>query len=142
MRSAPIAPDTDSIRARTRRSRLRLLLFVLAVFAAAVVGLGGFHAGPSPAIDLRPARAAIGREAPLEIEVREPSRGLSAVTAELVQGDRRLELVSETPGVVGVASSIDPRSFVIYGVGHGTGSISVIVDGEVRGTIPVTVTPQ
>lgn len=96
MRLAPIAPDTDSIRARTRRSRLRLLLFVLAVFAAAVVGLGGFHAGPSPAIDLRPARAAIGREAPLEIEVREPSRGLSAVTAELVQGDRRLELVSET----------------------------------------------
>jgi hypothetical protein len=56
--------------------------------------------------------------------------------------DISLDLTSEAPGVVGVAPSINPRTFVIYGVSRGSGSISVVLEGEVRGTIPVTVTPQ
>ncbi len=96
MRLAPLAPDTDSIRSRRRRARARLLLTVLFALAASIVALGGLRHGPAPTIALRPERTAIGRQAPLEIEVSEPARGFSRVEAELVQGTHRIALLAES----------------------------------------------
>ncbi len=96
MRFAPIAPDTDSIRSRRRRARLRLFLVMLFLLGAAVLLLGGLRRGPAPQIAVRPERTAIGRLAPLEIEVSEPARGFSKVEAELVQGTNRIALLSES----------------------------------------------
>ena len=96
MRLAPLAPDTDSIRSRSRKARLRLFLLLFFAFVVAVVALGGLRRGPAPTIALRPERTAIGRQAPLEIEVSEPARGFSRVQAELLQGGNRIELLAES----------------------------------------------
>jgi murein DD-endopeptidase MepM/ murein hydrolase activator NlpD len=96
MRFAPLAPDTDSIRSRGRRARLRLFLILMVLLGAAVVLLGGLRRGPAPTISLRPERPAIGRQAPVEIEVSEGSRGFASVEAELVQGSNRIALLSES----------------------------------------------
>ncbi len=96
MRLAPLAPDTDSIRTRTRSARLRWFLALLLLVAAAVVLLGGLRRGPVPKVALRPERNAIGRHSPIEIDVSEPARGFSRVDAELVQGDNRIVLVAES----------------------------------------------
>ncbi len=96
MRYAPIAPDTDSLRSRTRRARARLLLTLTFLVVATVVLLGGLRRGPDPKISVRPERTAIGRQAPVEIEVTEPSRGFARVEAELVQGANRIALLSES----------------------------------------------
>ena len=96
MRFAPIAPDTDSLRSRTRRARTRLFLALLFLLAAAFVLLGGLRRGPAPTISIRPERTAIGRQAALEIEVSEPARGFARVEAELVQGTNRIALVEES----------------------------------------------
>ncbi len=96
MRLAPLAPDTDSIRSRGRRARLRFLFALILLVVTAVLLLGGLRRGPAPKIALRPERNAIGRQAPLEIEVSEPGRGFSKVDAELVQGTNRIALISES----------------------------------------------
>jgi hypothetical protein len=44
--------------------------------------------------------------------------------------------------VIGVDPTIEANSFVIYGVGPGTTTINVEIDGELEGEIPVTVTLQ
>lgn len=95
MRFAPLAPDTDSLRSRSRRRRLRTFIWIFLLLAIAFALLGGLRHGPAPQIALRPERAAIGRQSPLEIEVSEPARGFAAVEAELVQGTNRMPLVSE-----------------------------------------------
>ena len=96
MRYAPLAPDTDSIRSRSRRVRRRLVLTVVLALAAAFALLGGLHHGSKPQIAVRPERAAIGRQAPVEIEVTEPSRGFARVEAELVQGTNHIGLLDES----------------------------------------------
>lgn len=96
MRFATLAPDTDSIRSRRRRSRLRLFLALLFLLAAAFLLLGGLRPGPAPAISVRPERLAIGRHAPVEVEVVEATRGFASVEAELVQGSNRIELLAES----------------------------------------------
>ncbi len=95
MRFAPLAPDTDSLRSRSRRARLRLFFGTIFLLAATVLLLGGLRHGPAPKISLRPERTAIGRVSPLEIEVVEPVRGFAAVEAELIQGTNRIVLVAE-----------------------------------------------
>jgi len=95
MRFAPLAPDTDSLRSRSRRARLRLVFWTLFLAVVTALLLGGLRPGPAPKISLRPERTAIGRQSPLEIEVVEPVRGFAAVEAELVQGTNRIALVSE-----------------------------------------------
>ncbi len=92
---APLAPDTDTLRSRSRRARLRLVFWTLVLLAAAVLLLGGLRRGPAPKISIRPERAAIGRRAPIEIEVDEPARGFASVEAELVQGTNRMPLLAE-----------------------------------------------
>jgi murein DD-endopeptidase MepM/ murein hydrolase activator NlpD len=90
-----LSPSTDSIRVRRRRSRLRLVVLVLGLAGLAVAGLGAFRTGPAPAIEIRPAHAAIGRATPLEIEVAEPARGLTSVKVELEQNGALLPLAEE-----------------------------------------------
>jgi murein DD-endopeptidase MepM/ murein hydrolase activator NlpD len=141
MRFAPLAPDTDSIRMRSRRARWRLFLTLIFAFVAGVVALGGLRPGPSPVIALRPERAAIGRQAPLEIEVSEPSRGFSRVEAELVQGTHRIALLGEAfetpPGWKLWAHGLGAKSWKLD---IGQKSQPVLVEGPA--TLRVTALPS
>jgi hypothetical protein len=53
-----------------------------------------------------------------------------------------LDLVSQNGDVLDVEASLDDRSFVLFGVGAGTTSITVEVDHQRRQEIPVTVKLQ
>ena len=59
-----------------------------------------------------------------------------------MDSDVVLDLVPKNQAVLGVEASLDDRSFVLFGVGPGTTSISVQVDHESRTDIPVTVKLQ
>jgi hypothetical protein len=48
--------------------------------------LGAFRAGPSPRVEIRPERSGIGRSTAVKFIASEGRRGVSRVTAELVQG--------------------------------------------------------
>lgn len=61
---------------------------------------------------------------------------------EQMEDDVVLALVPKNASVIGVETSIDERSFVLFGVGPGTTSISVEVDHQRRFDIPVTVKLQ
>jgi hypothetical protein len=52
------------------------------------------------------------------------------------------DLISDNEGVIGVETSVDESSFVLFGVGPGTTTISVEVDHLKRSDIPVTVKLQ
>ena len=80
------------------------------LLAAAVLLLGGLRRGPAPQISVRPERTAIGRQAPLEIEVSEPSRGFAKVEAELVQGTNRMALLSESFRDAAGLEALEPRA--------------------------------
>jgi hypothetical protein len=61
---------------------------------------------------------------------------------EEMEDDVVLALIPLNASVIGVETSIDERSFVLFGVGPGTTSISVEVDHLRRFEIPVTVKLQ
>lgn len=61
---------------------------------------------------------------------------------EKMEDDVVLALIPKNPSVIGVETSIEERSFVFFGVGPGTTSISVEVDHLRRFEIPVTVKLQ
>lgn len=63
-------------------------------------------------------------------------------TGEKMDDDVVLDLVSDNETVIGVESSVDDRSFVLFGVGPGTTSIEVEIDHLKRAEIPVTVKLQ
>ncbi len=87
-----------------RRPRRRLAGCFALVLVAVVVWLGFllFAAGPAPTIALEPEIAAIGPATPVEVHVKEPSRGLSRVLVELRQGEKVFPLAEE---------SYEPRPF-------------------------------
>jgi len=72
---------------RRPRRAVPALVILLVVGLLVLGGLALWRVGPPPAIDIHPERAAIGRKAPIAIDVREPERGVGTVTVELVQGD-------------------------------------------------------
>ncbi len=74
----------------------RLVLAVVLLVLLAGLALAALRVGPQPAIEIRPALRAIGRATPVAIEIREPSRGVSSVRVELVQGDLVATLFEET----------------------------------------------
>lgn len=74
--------------------RVLLAMFVLAGLVLAV--RGAFRAGGVPAITIDPAAKAIGARTPMTVTVEESSRGLSGVTIEFLQGDRKDTLVDKT----------------------------------------------
>lgn len=61
---------------------------------------------------------------------------------EKMEDDVVLALIPQNPSVIGVETTLDDRSFVFFGVGPGTTSISVDVDHQRRFDIPVTVKLQ
>lgn len=63
-------------------------------------------------------------------------------TGEEMDSDVVLALIPRNEDVLGIDPSIDDRSFVIYGVGPGTTTVSVEVDHLSRFDIPVTVKLQ
>ncbi len=60
------------------------------------LALGAFRAGARPAITIRPDSPAIGRKAPVSVEVSEPRRGLLRVRVEIVQGSESAVLAEKT----------------------------------------------
>ncbi len=66
-----------------RPSRIALFLVLLAL-----LGLGSFRVGPGPQVEIEPNLAAIGNRTSIQIAAAEPSRGLSSLKVELVQGER------------------------------------------------------
>jgi murein DD-endopeptidase MepM/ murein hydrolase activator NlpD len=91
-----LAPSTDTIRSHRRRSRLRVLVLLIAVPALAAVALGAFRPGPAPKITVRAPLGAIGRATPVEVDVTVASRGFSRVEVEVVQGERVLPVAAES----------------------------------------------
>ena len=61
---------------------------------------------------------------------------------EKMDTDVVLALIPKNQQVIGVETSLDDRSFVFFGSGPGTTSISVEVDHQARFDIPVTVKLQ
>ena len=70
---------------RPRRRRGRIVLYLAVLTALAVAAAGAFRAGPRPAISIAPEPRLVGRAAPVEVTVEEPSRGLARVLIELEQ---------------------------------------------------------
>jgi murein DD-endopeptidase MepM/ murein hydrolase activator NlpD len=76
--------------------RRRAIVALLAALAAAVVALALVRVGPPPRIEIEPARPGIGPATQVVVRVDEPGRGLSGVTVELVQGERRVTLAERS----------------------------------------------
>ena len=85
---------------RDRRGPMPLVLLSLLALAGAVLLVrGAFRVGPEATITILPATKAIGARTPVEVTVEEPSRGLSEITIELVQGAKthRISQTSHRP---------------------------------------------
>jgi murein DD-endopeptidase MepM/ murein hydrolase activator NlpD len=74
----------------------RLLLLVLLLAALGLGALGALRTGPAPTAEIAPSLPGIGPRTAVTVTVREPQRGLSAVTVELVQDQQVWPLASET----------------------------------------------
>ncbi len=66
----------------------------LAVIAVLVTGI--LRVGPAPVINIRPAIPVIGKRTPVSVEISEPTRGLSGVKIEFVQGDQVVSLAEKS----------------------------------------------
>ncbi len=71
-------------------------LLVVAALCGLVVLRGGFRAGPAPEISIEPAAKVIGSRTAVSVMVTEPSRGLTTLRIEFLQGDRKDTLVAKT----------------------------------------------
>ena len=75
---------------------LRGLLLLLLLIAVPWLGLAATRIGPDPQLDITAALPGIGQRTPITIKASEPSRGLSRLTVELVQGDTTTPLADKT----------------------------------------------
>lgn len=64
------------------------LLLVVAVLALGFLALGVFRVGAPPEIVISPATPVIGKRTAVKVEVSEPSRGLSSVKVDFIQGEK------------------------------------------------------
>jgi murein DD-endopeptidase MepM/ murein hydrolase activator NlpD len=71
---------------------IRRLVVLAAAVAVVIVLLALVRAGAAPTIAMRASSAAIGRKTNVTIDVAEPGRGISNVSAELVQGGKTTPL--------------------------------------------------
>ena len=92
---------------------------------------------PPLAVSVEPTNVAL----PVGIAVGITATPFDTSGAEM-DSDVVLNLVPKNQQVLGVETSLDGRSFVLFGVGPGTTSISVQVDHVSRSDIPVTVKLQ
>jgi murein DD-endopeptidase MepM/ murein hydrolase activator NlpD len=74
--------------AESKSLLLRGILLLAGVAVIAVLVLEVVRVGPPPIINIRPAVPVIGKRTPVTVELSEPSRGLSHVKVEFLQGDR------------------------------------------------------
>jgi hypothetical protein len=70
------------------------LLILAALGGITFLGLAGFRSGPPPTVTIEAGLPGIGKRTPFSIVLEEPTRGLSKVRVELVQGDR-VELLEQ-----------------------------------------------
>jgi murein DD-endopeptidase MepM/ murein hydrolase activator NlpD len=75
---------------------LTVVLILIALVGAAFLVLAAFRGGPAPNIEADKTGGSIGRKTAVNVTVSEPSRGLTRVRAELVQGDRVEKLAEKT----------------------------------------------
>jgi len=73
----------------------KALLVVVLVVGLVVALRGAFRAGPAPDIAIETAAKAIGARTPVSVTAKEPTRGLTSVKVEFVQGDRTETLVTK-----------------------------------------------
>jgi murein DD-endopeptidase MepM/ murein hydrolase activator NlpD len=113
------------------------LLLLLAVAVAAVVGIGALQVGPLPVLEVKPQLPVIGRRTPVAIIASEPTRGLSSVRVEVIQGER-IQLVAERAHTPRAAwqfwGARDERDEFTVEVGRET------IDGLVEGPAVIRVT--
>ncbi len=64
------------------------LIAISIVLLAGFFAVGVFRVGPPPEIAISPATPVMGRRTEIKVDVAEPSRGLSSVKVQFVQGDR------------------------------------------------------
>ncbi len=74
----------------------KVLVGAIVLAALVVVVRGAFRAGPAPEVTIASKTKAIGVRTPITVSVSEPTRGLSAIKVELVQGDRTEVLASKS----------------------------------------------
>jgi murein DD-endopeptidase MepM/ murein hydrolase activator NlpD len=115
-----------------------IVLFLLAGAILAVpVLVGLLRVGRPPVIAIKPALAAIGRRTPVTIDVSEPVRGLSRVSVEVVQGERRTTLVErgyDPRGAFAFWGSLNAQDTIKLDIGKDT--VSDLQAGQV--TVRVT----
>ena len=68
----------------------------LALLGIGVVVFAGLSVGGRPSVQITTDKPAIGREAAVDVKVREPGRGLVRIAVALVQGQQRIELAEKT----------------------------------------------
>ena len=73
---------------RQKSGRFRRLLILIAILGLIFVGLAAFRAGPAPQVTVEVELPGIGKRTPIRVVVTEPTRGLSGVRIEFVQGER------------------------------------------------------
>jgi murein DD-endopeptidase MepM/ murein hydrolase activator NlpD len=83
-------------RRRPGRSRFKRILWVVLVPALVVGGVHSFRVGREPTVSIQPKLRAVGPRTEVQIEAFEPGRGLVSVRVEAVQGNRKVELASES----------------------------------------------
>jgi murein DD-endopeptidase MepM/ murein hydrolase activator NlpD len=66
----------------------RVLLVLVALAGLVVAIRGAFRVGPDPELTITPGAKAIGARTPVTVTAAEPTRGLTGVKVEFVQGDR------------------------------------------------------
>jgi len=76
--------SSSAVRIRRRR-RFRLLVVLVVLVGLGLLAAAAFRQGPPPTISVVPEPKVIGRSTDLEVQVAEPSRGLSHVRIELEQ---------------------------------------------------------
>jgi hypothetical protein len=130
---------------KTMKLRSATALVMMALAGSALVGCApDFDHVELDLVTLPPLAVSVGQrnvDMPVGVAV-----GVIATpfdtNGEKMDDDVVLDLISENEGVIGVETSVDERSFVLFGVGPGTTTISVEVDHLKRTEIPVTVKLQ
>lgn len=74
----------------------RVLLVLVLVGGLVLAVRGAFRAGPVPELAIAPSAKAIGARTSVTVTATEPTRGLTGVKVEFVQGDRVETLVAKT----------------------------------------------
>ncbi len=79
-----------------QRTPFVLFIAFILIVLIAVLAVGLLRTGSPPEIRIQAAQPAIGKRTPIKVDVSEPSRGLSRVQVEFIQGDQRRTLADKS----------------------------------------------